>query len=108
MLGEHEKIRFLDTIQIDLQPVRLLIKEWVSERSLSCDSKTPIMVEIHWLDRGWVHPPYGKRQYFYLCLLSRRPKFDTHVRVLLQLDDVTFRTAAPAVLGVASSQLERN
>ena len=54
MLGEREKVRLLDAIQIDLQPVRLLIKEWVSERSLSRDSKTPIVAESHRLGRGWV------------------------------------------------------
>ena len=55
MLGEHEKVRLLDAIQIDLQPaVQLLIKEWVSERSLSHDSKTPIVAEIHQLGREWL------------------------------------------------------
>ena len=48
------KVRSLDAIKIDLQLVRLLIKEWVSERSLSHDSKTPIVAKIHQLGRGSV------------------------------------------------------
>ena len=43
---------------------------------------------------------------FYPCLLGGRLKYDTYIRFLLQSVDVTFHTAALAVLDMASSQLE--
>ena len=68
------------------------------------------MAEIHQLGRGWVVVLYplmaNDSTFIRVCWAVDRNL--THIRVLLQSDDVTFRAAAAVVLGVGSLQLECN
>ena len=66
LLGEPGKVTLLvqKIYIVDLQPVRLMVKEWVEERSCHVTRNVSLVAKIQRLGRGWVGGiaySFGKR-----------------------------------------------